>query len=130
MTFRERDYVFPGPRRFFAGACILVALQVSACGTATIEDAVPQSVAQSSSGTIPTDTGPGPTDTGEFPNLNIPRRGETEQLTPAERAAKAAELAAARRQAKQGQTASADIEQLRRLGSTHTQEALKQIEEE
>jgi hypothetical protein len=97
------------------------------CAAATIEQGV--QLSPSESALAPATS---PIDTGEFPNLNIPRRAETEQLTSAERASKAAELAAARKQT-QGQdrgAGKADLAQLRQLGSVHANDALKEIESE
>lgn len=127
MIFRERNREFPA-RRLLLLAALLAPFVLSNCATATIEDAVPQSANPSAAETAVAEAAA--VDTGEFPNLNIPRRGETAQLTAAERAAKAAELAAARRQTQQGQPIRTDIAQLRKLGSTHTEEALDEIESE
>jgi len=129
MTCRERRTVFPVRRALFGVGAALVLAGIAGCASATIEEAVPQAAA----GSGPVSTVPAPEtalDTGEYPNLNIPRRGETAQLSATERAAKAAELAAARGQTQQGQPVRDDIAQLKRLGATHTRQALQEIEQE
>jgi hypothetical protein len=92
-------------------ACAL-ALLVAACG-ATVEDAVP-----------------GARRTGVYPNLNIPQRAATEQLTNAETEEGIDALSAARREQKAaGATGSrSDAERLRRLRQRHAEDALRQIE--
>jgi hypothetical protein len=87
---------------------------LSACGTATIEDAVP-----------------GATRTGRYPNLNIPQKAATEQLSDDETAAATAQLSAARA-ALTGQPSAPPetrAEELKRLGQTHVEDTLEAIEE-
>jgi hypothetical protein len=73
----------------------------------------------------------GPIETGTYPNLNIQPVAAAPQLTESERAAKTAELEAARRRvaATRG-VASPDQRRLRRLAATHDEEALRRIEGE
>lgn len=115
MTLRGNETVFLRGRRSSAAVLALVAgLALSACASATIEDAVPQ----------------GAIDTGSYPNLNIPPVAAAEQLTPQERDAATAELLATQAQlAARTPSAPADAAALRRLGETHAQEALSQIEQ-
>jgi len=94
-----------------AAACAL-ALGLAACGTATIKDAVP-----------------GARRTGTYPNLNIPQKAATEQLTDEEAAAAAARLNAVRNDQESASAKPAsEAERLRRLGQTHVEEALEEIE--
>lgn len=124
MTFGNFAYFI---RRAPASLALCLALALSACASATIEDAVPRASAVAADGpALPA----GPIDTGTFPNLNIVPVGEAKQLTEDERAAKTAELQAARQTlAAEGDDAeSSDIEPLKRLASTHGEDVLKQIE--
>lgn len=95
-----------------AGAALAAAL-LGGCGT-TIEEAVP-----------------GASHSGIYPNLNIPVTAATRQLTDAETRASTAELEAVR----DAQAATTDkplptqAEELRKLGSKHASEALKEIEQ-
>jgi hypothetical protein len=67
-------------------------LMLGACASDfAIEDAVPHPAADGTYG--------GPRDTGKYPNLNIPQKGATSQLTDAEVAAKTRELDAAKSRA-------------------------------
>jgi hypothetical protein len=90
----------------------------------TIEDAVPHPSADGTYG--------GPRDTGRYPNLNIPRKAATLQLTNTEVTAKTQELNAARTtlQAKPANTsgANADAARLRQVGQKHSEQVLKDIE--
>jgi len=89
------------------------ALLPAACGTATIEDAVP-----------------GASRSGVYPNLNIPQQAATEQLTAEETRAGIAALSAARagQEAEGEDTTESDAERLRRLRESHSDAVLKEIE--
>lgn len=72
-----------------------------------------------------------PRNTGTFPNLNIPPQAAAKQISAQQKAARLAELRAART----GQTAppgsagtSASKARLKKLASSHATEALKEIE--
>jgi hypothetical protein len=69
--------------------------------------------------------------TGTFPNLNIPPEVAAEQLTPEERTAKLGEIKAKQSgQAAKGAGAKvADPALLKKLGTTHVKDTLKQIEQ-
>lgn|SRR6185312_1060052 len=67
-------------------------LMLGACASDfAIEDAVPHPAADGTYG--------GPRDTGKFPNLNVPQKAATSQLTDAQVAAKTKELDAAKSRA-------------------------------
>lgn len=69
--------------------------------------------------------------TGTFPNLNVPPQVAAEQLTPEQKQAKLGQLdTEKRRQAAEGANArpTVDATQLKKLGETHAQDALKSIE--
>lgn len=123
MTSRSYGMFFRAARRFpFAAFAMSSVLALSACASAQIEEAAPTDASG-----LPT----GPVDTGTYPNLNIVPVAAAPQLTPAERAAKEAQLRAARsRNAVQGAGAvPSDAGQLRQIGATHAEEALKRIED-
>lgn len=131
-------------------------LFAAACTTASLEDAAPRSllpapsVPQPVAATAPDgtvagadepDTGrPAATppslanarDTGQFPNINVVPKGQTEQISPAQRAATVAELNAARTSQRTGNAAAGvgGEGELRRLARTHSREALEEIESE
>jgi hypothetical protein len=116
MTLRGCEILFQPLR----SAALAAVLALPACASATIEDAVPQSTATA-----------GPIDTGTYPNLNIVPVAATEQLTEAERAAKTAELQAARQGIPAGDAGAASSDpQLRKIAATHAEDALRQIEGE
>lgn len=131
------------------------ALLAAGCTTASLEDAAPRSLlpapsapgvaaapapAGSVAATEPDTDRPAPVppslsnarDTGQFPNINVVPKGETAQISPSQRAATVSELNAARNaQRATGQGARVGGEgELRRLGRTHTREALEEIESE
>lgn len=69
--------------------------------------------------------------TGTFPNLNVPPQVAAEQLTPEQKQAKLGQLTAEQRsQAAAGANARSTVDptQLKRLGETHAQDALRSIE--
>ena len=79
-------------RPIAAAAVLSFAMLLGACASDfAIEDAVPHPAADGTYG--------GPRDTGKYPNLNIPQKGATSQLTDAEVAAKTKELDAAKQRA-------------------------------
>lgn len=114
---------------------------VTACGTTTIEEAVPQaaleesaSATQSETETQPeilTESTGEPDNTGEYPNLNDVQRGALKQMTEAEKR----EYLATLQEARAGQTAagnrsgrSVSQRELKRIARTHDNEALEKIE--
>lgn len=69
--------------------------------------------------------------TGSFPNLNVPPQVAAEQLTPEQKQTKLGQLSAEQRvQAAQGANVrpTVDAVQLKQIGETHAQDALKSIE--
>ena len=100
---------------------LLILHLLTGCASATMEEAVPVAASPAAGQSAPV---------SEYPNLNIPRRGETDQLTAEERRAKAAELAEARNalQRQDAPAAGGDMAQLRRLGSGHAVETLEGIQ--
>jgi len=94
-------------------AALLAAMLLSACGSAVDEPAA------------------GMRKTGTFPNLNVPMHAATTQFTPQEARAGAARLQGAlkQQQALTAENGTTNTEELRRLGSTHADDALKQIEQ-
>lgn len=148
------DFLGPDVDRRFSpvlGLILAVGL-LGGCASVAIEDAVPQSAlataSTETSAEIETadeataDEAPGQVgvtapvlrDTGQFPNLNVPRKGAAEQLSAGETSARKGELrrsASGQSQAAKGQTIqAADAERLRRLGATHAEHVLKEIEGE
>lgn len=110
---------------------------VSGCATATIEDAVPQGALETSTAADePVDpdlavSSGAAENTGTFPNMSEAQRSELAQMTPAEKNAYLARLAAAR----SDQTASggnanraASAAELKKLARDHNDNVLKQIE--
>lgn len=71
--------------------------------------------------------------TGEFPNINDTPRGETAQMTDAQRDALLAQMSALNAAHASGRISSAQYQrrlaELRRLGATHSTTAIKIIEE-
>lgn len=100
---------------------------LQACGTATIEDAVPHGALQ------PTSAGASQTapfaQPGQYPNLNIIPAPATTQLTPAEVENKTEELRA-KRSGLGAATGSRpdESERLRALGGQHADSVLREIE--
>ncbi|MEX0347166.1 MAG: hypothetical protein AB3N20_19750 [Rhizobiaceae bacterium] len=132
-----------GRRRIWVAPVLVLCLLVSACGTTTIEEAVPQEALQEN--TVNADeaidqsteteaqTSGGPDNSGEFPNLNRIQRGALEQMTPAEKEAFLARLQAARaEQAASGSRSNRSTSQgeLEQIARTHDGETLKEIESE
>ncbi|MET0941547.1 MAG: hypothetical protein ABWY13_09300 [Mesorhizobium sp.] len=120
MTYRIGGHVFfgslPGPWLVAVGTAIVL---LSGCASSAVNNTAPASAT-------------GPVNTGTFPNLNIPPSQAAEQLTPAQTQAEVAALRSAQQQhaasatVPSGQT---DPEQLRKLATTHAEDALKQIEQ-
>ena len=97
-------------KRFCALAPVLVI--AAGCVSASLEDAVP-----------------GARNTGSYPNLNIPPRAETEQLTDEEASARLAALRDQRASQKAlPTTASNEAERLKKLKRTHAEDTLNEIE--
>ncbi|MCB1452355.1 MAG: hypothetical protein KDJ43_01820 [Rhizobiaceae bacterium] len=97
-------------RRMWALAPVLAI--VSGCVSASLEDAVP-----------------GARNTGSYPNLNIPPRAETEQLTDEEAADRLAALKTQRDAQNALPTAAAnDVNRLKKLKKSHAEDTLKEIE--
>lgn len=115
-----------GGRRLRAAAVLLALLLpgLAACaGGGTIEDAVPSAALGAPAG--------GPRNTGEYPNLNIPQKGETSQFSKEDVRALTGELNAEKARAASERTAvSTDSGSIRQIGRTHAGEALKDIEAE
>jgi hypothetical protein len=111
------------------------------CATSTTGDATPTAASQAPA-IAETDPTPAtvtevqlssgePKNTGTFPNLNIPPQSAAPQISAQQKAARLAELRAAR----SGQTAppgstdtSASTARLKKLASSHAVEALEEIE--
>lgn len=117
MTYGKGGRFFPG----LGVAALAAALFAAACSTSAVED-VP--VAGGRSG--------GPADTGTFPNLNIPQRGATTQLTDEEKAAKLAQLSAAQQRQNPGAPVESSEARRKRLQVSQDEQAdtLKVIESE
>lgn len=99
----------------------MVAFVFVGCTTASLEDAMPQAAAPQ----------PPIVQPGQYPNLNVTPQPAATQLTESEKLALTSELRARRTaQAAEGQGSSAtsNSAELRRLGATHAQDALKVIE--
>ena len=111
-------------RRF----AILLALAGSGCATATIEDAVPVSAAQTGEAAPAAASGP-----GAYPNLNVTPETAADQFTDAQKNAEAERLRATRAQVT-GQARQQSVPdrsaELRKLGASHADEAVRIIEGE
>lgn len=121
-----------------------VAIALSGCASATIEDAVP--TASTLQGQPPAQTAGqdaaapvtsaeaassgGPKDTGSYPNLNVKPQAANQQITPQQSTSEIQALQAAQT----GQAATgaggetSDPEMLRKLATTHADDTLKAIE--
>ncbi len=137
---------------------LVAGLFVSACATATIEDAVPdgalvgvsdtQDIADPAiAATDIADQGEteqgvtnqnraissgGPEDTSEYPDLNDVQRGELAQMSPAEKSAFLARLNSARAEqaaAGGGAAGKSNRADLEKIARTHFDQVLRQIEE-
>ncbi|MHB2265194.1 hypothetical protein [Aliihoeflea sp. PC F10.4] len=97
-------------------ALVVMAVGLSGCGTATSGPATAASTASTGSGV--------------YPNLNVPMTPATAQLTPEERAETAADLRGRRQTGGSPAPGSSSADDLRRIGSTHAQDAIRRIESE
>lgn len=138
---------------------VMAGMLAAGCTTASLEDAAPRSLMPAPSvagapapasrpagaqadtqaaavqGERPPPVPPAMTDarnTGQFPNINVVPEGQTSQISARERAATVWELRQARKVQdwNRSKTEVLSDEELRRLGKTHAQETLKQIENE
>jgi hypothetical protein len=99
-----------------SGALLVAALALSACAAPQADRGVSASTASVGSGT--------------YPNLNVPLQPAAAQITPEERAATADELRA-RRDGLAPAAATppeSSAAQLRQIGSTHAEGAIRRIE--
>jgi hypothetical protein len=132
--------------RWRLAAVIAAVCLAPGCATSTTGDAVPTAAATPAGQTTPAIAAAEPTpptvtevqlssgepkNTGTFPNLNIPPQSAAQQISAQQKAARLAELRAAR----SGQTAPpgaagtiASKARLKKLASSHAAEALKEIE--
>ncbi|WP_127523307.1 hypothetical protein [Mesorhizobium sp. Z1-4] len=99
--------------KFLRAWLLLAVLAIAGgCVSASLEDAVP-----------------GARNTGSYPNLNIPPRAETEQLTDEEAADRLAALKTQRAAQKSlPTTANNDVDRLKKLKKSHAQDTLEEIE--
>ena len=139
-------------------ALLLCAFAAGACTSASLEDAAPRSLLPPPASPAPVaadGTGPSPSpardagageapaapalpplakarDTRQFPNINVVPKGQTAQISPAQRAEAVSELNAARNaQRSAGASAGAgSAAELNQLGRTHARRALDDIESE
>jgi hypothetical protein len=118
MTMRVIAHSFAGAFLFF----------LSGCGTATIDDAVPEGAFRQPI-SVPLEIPP--EGTGSYPNLNVPPQTAAPQLTPEQKEAETNALRA-RRQLQENRSAASSSQdnsaELRQLGNRHAEDALKQIE--
>jgi hypothetical protein len=142
-------------RPLAVAAAVSVSFALAACTTASIDDVAPvapavatvpqptprpeeppvteQALLPVDNDAQPSELAGGPRKTGEFPNLNVQPGAAAAQITPAEKAAMLGEL-----RAKQAGVAAAAanakppdrVQNLRRLGSKHAEDALEAIEKE
>ena len=104
---------------------VLSLLPAAGCATATIEDAVPAAALEAPAGEAVFSA------PGDYPNLNVNPAPAAAQLTDEERRQEAASLR--ERRAQQADDARANAvhdssKELRRLGSSHARDVLKEIE--
>jgi hypothetical protein len=113
-------------------------LALSGCAGFSIDDAVPagartRQVAQTTTAPI-VGTGPSaPRQTGEFPNLNVVPKPAAEQFTEEEATRTTSELLRAQQRARQtvaSFSSKGEGERLRRLGDTHGDATIDEIEAE
>lgn len=146
MLFRRKAQV-RGALSFALG--LALAVGAAGCTTASIEDAAPVAATAfpptpgSGATVAPVVAEPpvaaqalqeekAPRDTGRFPNLNVTPNKATEQITAADKEASVAELKAAQKRQAAGVASVStgdDANELRELGSTHADDALKTIEQ-
>ncbi len=122
-------------RAVLRGLIVAAPVAAAACAGVPIEDAVPAG-ALDNGPTAPIDgvSPPALRNTGRYPNLNVPRQGAVNQLSPGEASAKKGEV----RRSASGQAeiaqqpgiAPSELERLRKLGETHGEDTLKKIEGE
>ncbi|MDW6023917.1 hypothetical protein SAZ10_19400 [Mesorhizobium sp. BAC0120] len=113
----------------------LLSAALAGCASTSNGNTVPRAsssgqVGTASSKSVDTGLSEGPRNTGTFPNLNIPPKAATAQITPDEKTADTESLQAAQ-QAKAARAAGeapTDPAVLRKLAATHTADTLKVIE--
>lgn len=131
-------------------AVLIAAMSVfSGCRTTSLEEIAPTNLVppparETTSATAASENDPaeaiadavpavddGPRNTGRYPNINIVPKGETAQISNAERKEKVAELEAAKKEidAEDGD-AESEADKLRRLAREHAKEALDAIKKE
>ncbi len=115
---------------FFASSSAAVALTMAlaGCTTANLADAAPEAAVQPQ----PADTGPAFSAPGTYPNLNIIPKPAATQITSRQKSETTSALREKRAQvAAQGRGSTGDSSaELRRLGRSHADEALREIEGE
>ncbi len=123
-------------KRFLRGLAAAGALAapvfLAACGTATIEDAVPVSAtAQPAAATGASLAAVTFSRPGDYPNLNVIPQPAAAQITEAKREADTTMLRAIREQQQadgRGRGAAGTAGELRRIGRSHATDALKEIQ--
>jgi hypothetical protein len=134
---------------FFASSSAAVALTMAlaGCTTANLADAAPEAAVQPQPATVatqsaesgaapepvqPADTGPAFSAPGTYPNLNIIPKPAATQITSRQKSETTSALREKRAQvAAQGRGSTGDSSaELRRLGRSHADEALREIEGE
>jgi hypothetical protein len=126
----------------FGGATMALAMALAGCTTTNLADAVPEAALQPQSvavetetpesGVAPADTVPAFSEPGTYPNLNVIPKPAAAQITSRQRSETTSELREKRAQvAAQGRgSAPSSSAELRRLGRSHAEEALREIEGE
>lgn len=130
-----------------SSAAVALALALAGCTTTNLADAVPEAALQpqpapvatqaaasdvAPADAVPADTGPAFSEPGTYPNLNVIPKPAASQITSRQRSQTTSELREKRAQvAAQGRGSSRDSSaELRRLGRSHAEEALREIEGE
>lgn len=119
---------------FFALSAAVLAVALAGCTTASLQDAAPAAALQpeAAGAAAPAGAGPAFSTPGTYPNLNIVPTPAATQITAEQKQQTTNELRGKREQVaaqKAGSSRDSSAE-LRRLGRSHAEEALRQIEGE
>lgn len=119
---------------FFVLSAAVLAVALAGCTTASLQDAAPAAALQpeAAGAAAPADAGPAFSTPGTYPNLNIVPTPAATQITAEQKQQTTNELRGKREQVaaqKAGSSRDSSAE-LRRLGRSHAEEALRQIEGE
>jgi hypothetical protein len=122
---------------FFAFGAAALAMSLAGCTTASLQDAAPAAALQPETAgaagqATPADAGPAFSTPGTYPNLNIVPTPAAAQITAEQKQQTTNELRGKREQvaAQKAGSARDGSAELRKLGRSHAQDALREIEGE